>query len=82
LTTKQEVRGIKNLFKKFYTCPSCGNAISGEKRQYLACPNCGAALCRKKDIKDFDNTYCGNCGYNLSSVKKRVMALLKEKERN
>lgn len=68
------------LFRKFYACPKCGNAISKEKRSYFACPNCGRALCRKKDIRNFSDKYCGNCGYDLSSTIKMAMALLKEEE--
>lgn len=66
------------FFKKYYSCPHCGRAISGEKRIYFSCPNCGNALCRKKDLKSFKGKYCGNCGYDLSSAKKRAAALLRE----
>ena len=69
------------LFKKFYTCPHCGNAIAGEKRRYFTCPDCGVALCRAKDIKDFKDKYCHDCGCDLSSAKKRAVALLKVEER-
>ena len=71
---------MKKLFKKFYTYPNCGNAISKEKRIYFACPNCGKALCRKKDIRKFSDKYCRNCGYDLSSTIKKAIALLKEAE--
>ena len=37
-------------FKEFYTCPSCGRAISGEKKEFFVCPNCGRALCQKKGL--------------------------------
>ncbi len=73
--------GMKKLFKKYYACPHCGRAISGEKRSYFACPNCGSAICRKKDIKSYKDKHCGNCGYDLSSAKKRALALLREEER-
>ena len=69
------------LFRKYYVCPHCGKAISGEKRIYFSCPRCGNAICRKRDIKDLKDKHCGNCGYDLSSAKKRAMALLTEEER-
>jgi hypothetical protein len=43
---------------------------------------CGNAVCRKKEIKDFDDKYCTNCGYDLSSAIKKAKALLKEEEIN
>jgi predicted RNA-binding Zn-ribbon protein involved in translation (DUF1610 family) len=47
--------------KEFYTCSNCGRAISGEKKEFFVCPNCGRALCQKKDLKQFDDNFCGNC---------------------
>ena len=65
-------------FKEFYTCPSCGRAISGEKKEFFVCPNCGRALCQKKDLKQFDDNFCGNCGHELASAKKEALALAGE----
>lgn len=62
-------------FKEFYTCPSCGSAISGEKKRYIICPNCGSALCPEEKLPEFDDNYCGNCGYEIASAKKESMAL-------
>ena len=70
------------LFKKYYTCTSCGKAICGTKRTFFACPMCGNAVSKKKEIKDFDDKYCTNCGYDLSSAIKKAKALLKEEEIN
>lgn len=65
-------------FKEFYTCPRCGKAISGEKKEFFVCPSCGRALCQKKDLKQFDDKFCGNCGHELASAKKEALALAKE----
>lgn len=65
-------------FIEFYTCPGCGKAISGEKKEFFVCPSCGRALCQKKDLKQFDNNFCGNCGYELTSAKKEALALVGE----
>lgn len=66
------------MFEKFYSCPNCGMAISGEKISYFVCPNCGRALCRKENLKKFDNNYCGHCGHELASAKKEALALVDE----
>lgn len=65
-------------FEEFYTCPSCGRAISGEKREFFVCPSCGRALCQKKDLKQFDDNFCGHCGHELTSAKKEALALVGE----
>ena len=65
-------------FKEFYTCPSCGRAISGEKKEFFICLSCGKALCQKKDLKQFDDNFCGHCGYVLTSAKKEALALIEE----
>lgn len=67
-------------FKEFYTCPNCGNAISGEKKEFFVCPNCGSALCQKKDLKSFAHNYCGNCGQELTSAKKEALSALEREE--
>lgn len=66
------------IFKEFYTCPNCGMAISGEKKEFFVCQNCGSALCRKENLKDFKNNYCGNCGHSLVSAKKDALLALAE----
>jgi len=45
----------KMAIKEFCTCPDCGRAISGEKKEFFVCPKCGRALCRRKDLKKFDD---------------------------
>lgn len=65
-------------FKEFYICSNCGRAISGEKKEFFTCPNCGRALCQKEKLKDFNDNYCGNCGYKLASAKREALALVGE----
>lgn len=61
-------------FKKFYTCPSCGKAISGEKTEYFTCPDCGRALCRRENLEDFTDNFCGHCGADVASAKAEALA--------
>lgn len=35
-------------FKEFYTCPSCGRAISGEKKEFLYARTAEGHCARKK----------------------------------
>lgn len=65
-------------FEEFYACPSCGRAISGEKREYFICPKCDRALCEKSRLQNFTDKFCGHCGKNLASAKEEAMALASE----
>lgn len=66
------------VFKTFYACPRCGRA--GKKGTYFVCPNCGKALCKKEEVKEFDDKYCGHCGEELTSAKKEALALVMEED--
>lgn len=68
----------KVLFGNFFSCPQCGRAIVGEMRKYFICSRCGRALCGESELESFDENYCGNCGYELTSAKEKALALLKE----
>jgi len=61
-------------FKEFYACPSCGRAIAGDKISYFTCPNCGRALCKEERLSDFDDNFCGNCGYEIASAREEALA--------
>jgi len=64
------------LFGKFFTCPQCGRAITGEMKTYFTCPRCGKALCRESELGNFKGDYCVNCGYEITSAKRRALALV------
>lgn len=64
----------KNHFERFYSCPSCGRAIAGERRSYFTCPNCERALCKEEELVDFDEKYCGHCGCELTDARKEALA--------
>lgn len=66
------------LFGQFFSCPQCGRAIVGDMRKYFICPRCGRALCKESEVGNFDEKYCGNCGYEITSAKGKALALLKE----
>ena len=61
------------LFGKFFTCPQCGRAITGEMKTYFTCPQCGKALCRESEL-NYDP--CVNCGYEITSAKRKALALV------
>ncbi len=65
-----------DFIKKFYDCPNCGRAISGEKRSYFVCPECGKTLCEESKLADFNDKYCGNCGTKITSARDEVLALV------
>ncbi len=52
------------------------------ERSYFICPNCENALCKKEDLEDFTDNYCGNCGFKLTSAKEETLALALEKWNN
>ncbi len=64
----------KKTIEEFYCCSNCGMAISGEKRKYFICPECGSALCQEKDLSDFDDDYCINCGAEIASARDDALA--------
>lgn len=64
--------------KEFYSCPSCGRTICGEKERYFTCPVCGRAICKEKDLSKLNDKYCGNCGSRITSAKEEAMALAKK----
>lgn len=76
----QEKRLKKALFGKYFTCPGCGRAIAGEMETYFICPNCGKAICKENEVEKLDYDYCINCGYEITSAKKKALALVVEED--
>lgn len=67
------------VIKVFYSCSHWGRLIVNEKKEkYFICPNCENVLCKVDNLRDFNNNYCGNCGYKLASAKNEVLALVKK----
>lgn len=64
--------------RRCHPCPNCGTMLDEEKIEkpdrYFICPNCGRALCREDELETFPNKYCGYCGTEIASVKKKALA--------
>ena len=70
---------LKNVFfGRFFTCPGCGRAITGEMETYFTCPKCGKAVCKERELEKLENDYCTNCGYEITNAKKKALELVEE----